>query len=83
MCMPLLAYLVLFSPVGCSLPGMLYPRDSESREVKELGGMWDFRADMSRDRNEGFQEKWFSKPLSHVSQVLRYKLIASQENMGG
>lgn len=49
------------------LPGMLFPRDSESREVKDLSGFWNFRADMSADRNAGFEGKWFSQPLWQVT----------------
>lgn len=49
------------------LPGMLFPKDSERREVKDLSGMWDFRADMSVNRNGGFENMWFAKPLWQVS----------------
>ncbi|XP_020893569.2 beta-glucuronidase [Exaiptasia diaphana] len=44
--------------------GMLRVKDSETREVKDLCGLWNFRADMSNDREAGFRESWFSKPLS-------------------
>ncbi|KAJ8304456.1 hypothetical protein KUTeg_018039 [Tegillarca granosa] len=33
--------------------GMLYPRDSETRDIKSLDGMWNFRADASPTRREG------------------------------
>lgn len=49
-----------------ALPGMLFPKDTERREVKDLSGMWDFRADMSDNRNGGFENMWFAKPLSQV-----------------
>lgn len=49
-----------------ALPGMLFPKDSERREVKDLSGMWDFRADMSVNRNGGFENMWFAKPLWQV-----------------
>jgi beta-glucuronidase len=63
--------IVLYVPSTIStLPGMLYPRESESREVKELNGIWDFRADMSEDKNAGFKDSWYSKPLSKVLLVL-------------
>lgn len=39
---------------------MLYPRESETRQVKDLNGLWRFRTD---HRNEGFSQKWFSRPL--------------------
>ena len=44
----------------------LYPRESESRETKELNGVWHFRADMSVNRSVGFDEKWFMKRLDKV-----------------
>ena len=46
--------------------GLLYPRESESREVKLLDGVWQFRADFSPSRNEGFVNKWYSQPLMEV-----------------
>ena len=46
--------------------GLLYPRESSSREVKELNGLWHFRADYSEDRNEGFEKEWYKQPLSKV-----------------
>uniref|UniRef100_A0A3B4AIF6 Uncharacterized protein n=1 Tax=Periophthalmus magnuspinnatus TaxID=409849 RepID=A0A3B4AIF6_9GOBI len=47
--------------------GMLYPRETSSREVKELTGVWSFRADMSASRNEGFDGAWYKSPLATVS----------------
>lgn len=46
------------------LRGMLYPRESETRQVKSLDGMWDFRADVS---SVGFEEMWYSLPLAQVN----------------
>ncbi len=42
---------------------MLYPRESESREVKELNGIWKFRAD---GRGMGNTEQWFAAPLEET-----------------
>ena len=58
---------VVFFPTTIALPGMLFPRDTERREVKDLSGMWDFRADISPNRNGGFEQMWFAKPLRQVS----------------
>ena len=57
---------LLVGPTNAKLPGMLFPRDSESREVKDLSGFWNFRADMSENRNAGFEQSWFAKPLWQV-----------------
>lgn len=50
--------------------GMLYPRESESRQMKELGGLWMFRADMSSNRKAGFEEKWYANPLEKSGPVI-------------
>lgn len=46
--------------------GMLYPRESPSRELKELGGLWSFRADWSEGRDAGFVHRWYGQPLRQV-----------------
>jgi hypothetical protein len=45
---------------------MLYPRDSESRQIKFLDGMWKFRTDASKTRSAGLVEKWYTRPLEEV-----------------
>ncbi len=39
---------------------MLFPRESESRDVKDLSGLWDFKRDAE---NVGRKENWQDKPL--------------------
>lgn len=39
---------------------MLYPIETESREVKDLSGLWRFKADKN---NEGYSEKWYEGKL--------------------
>jgi beta-glucuronidase len=39
---------------------MLYPQDNESREMKDLSGIWRFRADKG---GTGRRESWFAAPL--------------------
>lgn len=54
---------------GCGLAlqgGMLYPRESPSRERKELDGLWSFRADFSDNRRQGFEQQWYRAPLREV-----------------
>lgn len=52
--------------ISC-ISGLLYPRESPYREVKELNGLWHFRADYSESRNAGFEEKWYQQPLAKVT----------------
>ncbi|XP_061819280.1 beta-glucuronidase [Nerophis lumbriciformis] len=50
--------------------GMLFPRESASREVKELSGLWRFRADTSPSRNQGFEKSWYKSRLAETGPVL-------------
>ncbi len=59
--------LLVSLPVCYSIQGgMLYPRESESRQIQELNGFWNFRVDRSPGRDAGFTEMWFKKKLSQV-----------------
>lgn len=55
---------------ACSQCHGLFPQESESREMKVLDGIWDFRADNSTSRNQGLEEKWYSKRLKKVKLLL-------------
>ncbi|KAG9339764.1 hypothetical protein JZ751_022430 [Albula glossodonta] len=57
--------------------GMLYPRESQTREIKELNGLWSFRADFSRSRNLGFEKAWFKSPLAQTGPVIDMPVPAS------
>lgn len=64
--------LFLFAVFRCGCPldtGMLYPRETSSREVKELNGLWKFRADMSPNRNQGFERAWYKNHLEEVNKA--------------
>ncbi|XP_070205768.1 beta-glucuronidase-like [Littorina saxatilis] len=66
-----LRFLVFFClSYGVLSKGMLYPRDSESRVVKNLDGIWNFRADKSPGRNHSFVEQWWKQPLSATGEVI-------------
>lgn len=43
---------------------MLFPVDNEARQIKELNGIWKFKRD--NYYKQGFEEKWFEKPLEDV-----------------
>ncbi|XP_033904280.2 beta-glucuronidase-like isoform X1 [Acipenser ruthenus] len=57
--------------------GMLTPKESRSREIKELNGVWMFRADFSKTRNTGFEQRWFTKSLSESGPVIDMPVPAS------
>ena len=63
----ILTFLLFVMCLGsCADGGMLFPRESESRSIQDLCGMWEFRADMSLSRTEGMDKQWYKKPLSEV-----------------
>ncbi|XP_002722331.2 beta-glucuronidase isoform X2 [Oryctolagus cuniculus] len=69
------AFRALLGPLlwGCALAlqgGMLYPRESPSRERKELDGLWSFRADFSSGRHQGFEQQWYRRPLRESGPTL-------------
>lgn len=63
-----LCFLLALWERGCQLDtGMLFPRESSSRELKDLSGLWSFRADMSPNRKLGFERAWYKSRLSEVN----------------
>ena len=59
----ILLFLVLVWQAGQPSDGLLFPRESESREIKDLSGLWNFKVDNSTGRKVGFEEEWWLKPL--------------------
>lgn len=50
--------------------GLLYPRDSETREVRSLDGMWIFAKSDTNKPSEGLREKWYLKDLRESTAVI-------------
>lgn len=63
------------------LPGLLYPRESESREVRSLDGMWDFIASPPDDVIKGYRESWYTKSLSKVGKVIQMPVPSSYNDI--
>lgn len=42
---------------------MLYPKESRTREIRDLSGIWKFKIDSD---NKGLRESWHSKPLTNT-----------------
>ncbi|XP_065054436.1 beta-glucuronidase-like [Rhopilema esculentum] len=60
---------------------LLYPRESESREVKDISGLWSFRADNSTNRNLGFEKEWWQKPLQQTGDVILMPVPSSYNDI--
>lgn len=60
---------MMFSTKDTALTeGLLYPRESETREVKTLDGIWNFLKSNETAPTEGIRDKWYLNDLSKVSQ---------------
>lgn len=50
--------------------GLLYPHESETREVRSLDGMWFFAKSDTNKPSEGLREKWYLKELRESTAVI-------------
>ncbi|KAJ6627039.1 Beta-glucuronidase [Pseudolycoriella hygida] len=57
--------------------GLLYPRESETREVLSLDGMWNFAKSNPINSTEGLLEKWFEDDLEESVNVERIPVPSS------
>lgn len=57
---------MMFSTKDIRTEGLLYPRESETREVKSLDGIWNFVKSNETSPTEGIREKWYQNDLSKV-----------------
>ncbi|XP_030078237.1 beta-glucuronidase isoform X2 [Microcaecilia unicolor] len=73
--------LLCCAPTQAVQGGMLYPRETPTRERKELNGIWSFRADASACRNEGFQKQWYKRPLRETGPVIDMPVPASYNDI--
>ncbi|KAG7208896.1 hypothetical protein KM043_015078 [Ampulex compressa] len=63
------------------LPGLLYPRESESREVRSLDGLWNFVVSPSGDALKGYREGWFADDLSTAEDVIQMPVPSSYNDI--
>ncbi|XP_032683904.1 beta-glucuronidase isoform X1 [Odontomachus brunneus] len=63
------------------LPGLLYPRESESREVRSLDGLWDFVVSPVGDALKGYREGWFADDLSKVGEMIKMPVPSSYNDI--
>lgn len=54
--------------VECSSANILYPVETESRELRTLHGLWNFKISPLTDQSVGFDNKWYTMRFETVSQ---------------
>lgn len=61
--------------------GLLYPRESETREVRSLDGMWKFARSNVSEPLQGMREKWFLTDLENSVKVMDMPVPSSYNDI--
>lgn len=59
------------------LPGLLYPRESEAREVKSLDGLWDFSIAPPANTFKENNQSWITENLRNVGNEMQMPVPSS------
>lgn len=66
---------------GVSSEGLLYPTESETRDVRSLDGVWKFLKSDQFDKDEGIRDKWFKKDLREVADTIPMPVPSSYNDI--
>uniref|UniRef100_A0A1I8P6B0 Beta-glucuronidase n=1 Tax=Stomoxys calcitrans TaxID=35570 RepID=A0A1I8P6B0_STOCA len=61
--------------------GLLYPFESESREVRSLDGMWRFLKVAYNESMQGVEDKWFEDDLDKIQPTIAMPVPASYNDL--
>ncbi|XP_075167079.1 beta-glucuronidase-like [Haematobia irritans] len=61
--------------------GLLYPFESETREVRSLDGIWKFLKDINNNGSRGVEEKWYESGLDKIQDPLTMPVPASYNDL--
>lgn len=61
--------------------GLLHPQESESREIKELGGLWNFRADPGTGMRDRWQESGVPPPTQYMPVPSSYNDLTQDQHL--
>lgn len=64
--------LMLVNTVLPSTVGLLYPRESETREVRSLDGIWNFLKSDEGNPTQGVRDKWYLDDLNKVKELYEF-----------
>lgn len=73
--------LVLSSGPVKETRGLLYPFESETREVRSLDGKWNFLKGDPNAPSMGITQKWYEKKLQDVGDVITMPVPASYNDI--
>ncbi|KAJ8681400.1 hypothetical protein QAD02_017187 [Eretmocerus hayati] len=68
-------------PTILPLPGLLFPRESESREVRSLDGLWDFLVPPKENLRKGIMDEWYNDDLSKAGEVRQMPVPSSYNDV--
>ncbi|XP_070497859.1 beta-glucuronidase [Chironomus tepperi] len=72
---------MLFSGNERVTQGLLYPRESETREVRSLDGMWNFAKSDTNKPSVGLREKWYLRELRESTNVINMPVPSSYNDI--
>lgn len=62
--------------------GLLYPRESETREVRSLDGIWHLLRSNASDPDQGLREKWYKEALKKTQyDIIQMSVPASYNDV--
>uniref|UniRef100_A0A182QNR6 Beta-glucuronidase n=1 Tax=Anopheles farauti TaxID=69004 RepID=A0A182QNR6_9DIPT len=64
-----------------STEGLLYPIESETRELKKLDGMWNFVRSDSNNPSQGIREKWYTDDLARFRRTIGMPVPSSYNDV--
>ncbi|XP_063709654.1 beta-glucuronidase isoform X2 [Culicoides brevitarsis] len=73
--------MLVFSSETFQTKGLLYPRESETRDVKSLDGMWQFAKSRTDDPAQGYKGKWWSNDLSKFTETIQMPVPSSYNDI--
>ncbi|XP_055386768.1 beta-glucuronidase isoform X2 [Condylostylus longicornis] len=86
--MGVIGYLVLvvlstliFNMDEANAKGLLYPQESETRELRSLDGIWNFVKCDSKTYSQGVIDGWYLKDLSEVKKTIPMPVPASYNDI--
>ncbi|XP_063236028.1 beta-glucuronidase-like [Bacillus rossius redtenbacheri] len=68
---------------GCSRAGVggLYPRQTASRDLLSLDGLWNFRLTPTSDSQQGYKQQWYKQQLKKTGRVEPMYVPSSYNDM--